>query len=452
MTRSIMCGLLAVLSVGALGVVPVACQSGGVGDPCTPEDEYSATFGGFHTEHANIESRSFQCATRICLVNHFQGRVSCPLGQDGTKLVNCGGTGDPPLRPPAKRASPPMCTRRRASSASPATRPAPRRPAPPAGPRLQGGACQCTGTCLPRTINGVDYYCQPAPGRHGRAVLQSFVCHKPGNCQQAATRPDTQNAGKDCCVPGTDTPVGVTVCGQCGTDVQARRRERGVLLLPVLRPLLPGGHVGRPGKHDGLLQRHEHLRPRLRSQLQLLLVPVGLHVHEHPRVRRPRRSEPRGRLLRRARGRHGPSTSTVQRRTRLHRRVHGRHPSCAAVSLACGAEAPDAAAHEAEQAVVAHLAAAGLEILGTNLRVGRLEIDVVARDGPVVAVDRGAHARARGLGARARQRRRAKAHGACAAPARASGAPLRPRRARGSDALRLAAVDLLPEGRPASRS
>jgi putative endonuclease len=50
----------------------------------------------------------------------------------------------------------------------------------------------------------------------------------------------------------------------------------------------------------------------------------------------------------------------------------------------------------AEQAVVAHLVAAGLEILARNVRVGRLELDVVARDGPVIAV---VEVRARGPGA-----------------------------------------------------
>lgn len=50
----------------------------------------------------------------------------------------------------------------------------------------------------------------------------------------------------------------------------------------------------------------------------------------------------------------------------------------------------------AEAAVAAHLAAAGLEILAMNLRVGRLELDVVARDGPVIAV---VEVRARGPGA-----------------------------------------------------
>jgi ankyrin repeat protein len=29
----------------------------------------------------NVESRSFQCETRLCLAANFQGRVSCPYGQ-----------------------------------------------------------------------------------------------------------------------------------------------------------------------------------------------------------------------------------------------------------------------------------------------------------------------------------------------------------------------------------
>jgi hypothetical protein len=58
-----------------------ACEASGVGDPCVPEDEYSPTFSGFSLSEVSTESRSFQCQTRLCLVNHFQGRVSCPYGQ-----------------------------------------------------------------------------------------------------------------------------------------------------------------------------------------------------------------------------------------------------------------------------------------------------------------------------------------------------------------------------------
>lgn len=64
-----------------LGVALTACESGGVGDPCIPEDEYVTTFSGFSHSEVNIESRSFQCETRVCLVANFRGRVSCPYGQ-----------------------------------------------------------------------------------------------------------------------------------------------------------------------------------------------------------------------------------------------------------------------------------------------------------------------------------------------------------------------------------
>jgi len=70
---------VALLLLGGLG-----CESGGVGDPCIPEDEFFDTFSGFSLGEVNVESRSFQCETRVCLVNKFQGRVSCPYGTNGT--------------------------------------------------------------------------------------------------------------------------------------------------------------------------------------------------------------------------------------------------------------------------------------------------------------------------------------------------------------------------------
>jgi hypothetical protein len=70
----------------------LGCESGGVGEPCTPEDEYQANFSGFAVTEVNVESRSFQCETRVCLVNHFQGRVSCPYGQTADEAA--AGTGE----------------------------------------------------------------------------------------------------------------------------------------------------------------------------------------------------------------------------------------------------------------------------------------------------------------------------------------------------------------------
>lgn len=64
-----------------------ACESG-VGDPCVPEEEYSERFSGFSAEEVVTETRSMQCETRLCLVNHFQGRVSCPYGQTLQQTAN----------------------------------------------------------------------------------------------------------------------------------------------------------------------------------------------------------------------------------------------------------------------------------------------------------------------------------------------------------------------------
>src|SRR5215471_16071374 len=97
MTRSILAMLAAVAVVAVLS--GTGCQSSGVGDPCTPEAEYNPSFLGFNLSEVNTESESFQCLTRLCLVNHFQGRVSCPYGQaaDGTPLMgttSCGKQGN----------------------------------------------------------------------------------------------------------------------------------------------------------------------------------------------------------------------------------------------------------------------------------------------------------------------------------------------------------------------
>ena len=87
MTRS----FFAALIVGTAGMafLPAylqGCGQTGVGDPCVPEQEYDPTFLGFAIGEVNVESKSFDCQTRLCLANHFQGRVTCPYGQkqDGT--------------------------------------------------------------------------------------------------------------------------------------------------------------------------------------------------------------------------------------------------------------------------------------------------------------------------------------------------------------------------------
>jgi hypothetical protein len=75
-------------AAASFGLLLLGCETGGVGDPCVPEDEYVNTFSGYQDTEVNVESRSFQCETRVCLVNHFRGRVSCPYGQTEADIAS----------------------------------------------------------------------------------------------------------------------------------------------------------------------------------------------------------------------------------------------------------------------------------------------------------------------------------------------------------------------------
>ncbi len=61
------------------------------GAACLPYQELSPTFQGFSTKQLVLDTNDPACAGGVCLVNHFQGRASCPYGQD---LNGNGQTGD----------------------------------------------------------------------------------------------------------------------------------------------------------------------------------------------------------------------------------------------------------------------------------------------------------------------------------------------------------------------
>lgn len=52
----------------------------GVGDACTPTDEQLTSYPGADVHETILDLENPDCATGICLVNQFQGRVSCPEG------------------------------------------------------------------------------------------------------------------------------------------------------------------------------------------------------------------------------------------------------------------------------------------------------------------------------------------------------------------------------------
>jgi hypothetical protein len=59
-----------------------------VGAPCLPSEESQANFSGFALEEVSLDTESPWCDSGICVVNHFQGRVSCPYGQTDLDLMS----------------------------------------------------------------------------------------------------------------------------------------------------------------------------------------------------------------------------------------------------------------------------------------------------------------------------------------------------------------------------
>lgn len=196
---------LAIGAISAAAALPSSCQTGGIGDPCTPEDEYRGTFAGFQLTQENIESRSFQCESRICLVNFFQGRVSCPAGQSAKEPcagpdASCPGEGEACVESDVFA---PACTDDTACEAL-------------------GTACNAEGFCECSASSCPTGYSCDADTKQCRL----FVCHKPGNCQDGTLSVE-ENLDKDCCIPGTDTPVAAEVCGQCDAE-NLRNAENAV--------------------------------------------------------------------------------------------------------------------------------------------------------------------------------------------------------------------------------
>jgi hypothetical protein len=54
---------------------------GAVGSPCLPDEERHPGSSGFTLDAVYAEFGAADCHSNICLINHVQGRVSCPYGQ-----------------------------------------------------------------------------------------------------------------------------------------------------------------------------------------------------------------------------------------------------------------------------------------------------------------------------------------------------------------------------------
>ncbi len=58
-----------------------------VGQECVAESEYSVQSRGFFDTEISVETGSPGCGGQVCLVNNFQGRVTCPYGADESDVM-----------------------------------------------------------------------------------------------------------------------------------------------------------------------------------------------------------------------------------------------------------------------------------------------------------------------------------------------------------------------------
>ncbi len=72
---------VSLIALGLLVMSSAHCDADlGVGDACTPEIEHDPSFTGFSEMEVSVESKSVQCRSSVCLVNHFRGRTDLPDG------------------------------------------------------------------------------------------------------------------------------------------------------------------------------------------------------------------------------------------------------------------------------------------------------------------------------------------------------------------------------------
>jgi hypothetical protein len=213
----------AIVIAVSVGLSQCSSEKGGdpkdrVGAPCTPTLERDPAFAGFKITETTLEAGAPECGGGICLVNHFQGRVSCPLGQpepaDASGQVGCTpevNSQGHPVEGQGSCLAGELC--RQAASLSPAC------------DFGQGGDKQCQAAGVGSKCNAEGFcecsadvdclgtkavsWCDPATRR-----CLAYACQGPGGCQQAGA-PPSSNAGKVCCPPGGDAPVLASVCGQC---------------------------------------------------------------------------------------------------------------------------------------------------------------------------------------------------------------------------------------------
>jgi hypothetical protein len=190
-----------------------------LGAPCVPSEESSATFQGFSVEDVSLESNAPTCVTGSCLVNHFQGRVTCPYGQTAPGMGPKGPSGSPA----AEVSSEDGCVTAGASRSSvTATN------VSVAGFAAGSVPAQITGAGAgDRTANKTVYCSCRCANADGKTDDGATYCACPGGfaCTQLITAigPGSDTAGAYCVLAGTtytaETTNSADVCSATVTDV-----------------------------------------------------------------------------------------------------------------------------------------------------------------------------------------------------------------------------------------
>ena len=183
--------VVATAAAACAGSCKGGCEDGaeGVGNPCLPSLEQDPGFSGFGTREVSVERGAPGCPTGVCLVNHFQGRVSCPYGQSAEDVQS-----DPACFVPGDRAE---------------------AVAVPVSPQLEGRrpddavycSCRCAGPDGSRDGDYCEcpseFECAPVVedwGGESSAIAGSY-CIPKGTRYDVATNPSTCDAITASCGP-----------------------------------------------------------------------------------------------------------------------------------------------------------------------------------------------------------------------------------------------------------
>jgi hypothetical protein len=151
-----------------------------VGGPCTPVEEQQSAYGAATEYGVSLDPANPRCGENdVCLVNHFQGRVTCPYGQNA---AGDGPDGSPgcftpgtcmPVRPNSGQAVPAQCANRTAADAVYCSC----RCANVDGGTGDGTYCQCPGGM---TCTQLVPYIAPSGPSTGAPDMSGAYCIKAG--------------------------------------------------------------------------------------------------------------------------------------------------------------------------------------------------------------------------------------------------------------------------------